>query len=146
MTEMITWSFGILSGIGVLMAGLGYGYGQFKKGNKNVDDETINSLQRQLDTIVKELNEVRKENKELVGLNNQLQGQLKTYKEIVSLQDPEFRASFSKMADSYESMQKELKCHYTDDNKRFNEIVVRLDKGVKRGKLQAGRIEGLENA
>jgi len=81
----------ILVGLGFLFAGIGYGYGQFKKGTKEVDNETIISLQRQLEILKKEILELRNENKKFIALNNQLQGQMKTYKEIVTLQDPEIK-------------------------------------------------------
>lgn len=96
--QLLTWIIGTFTGLGVLLAGLGYGYGQFKKGVKSVDVETIESLQTQLNTfrgemelLKKDNEELRKDNKELIAQNNKLQGQAETYKEIAQNQNPELK-------------------------------------------------------
>jgi FtsZ-binding cell division protein ZapB len=96
--QLLTWIIGTFTGLGVLLAGAGYGYGQFRKGTKTVDNETITSLQNQIDAFRSELEvvkrdnqELKRDNKELVAQNNQLTGQLTTYKEIATWQDPEMR-------------------------------------------------------
>jgi len=103
--QLLTWIIGTFTGLGVLLAGLGYGYGQFKKGVKAVDSETIDSLQVQLDTFKGEMTllkndneELRKDNKELVATNNKLQGQMETYKEIAQNQNPELKELLSVLA------------------------------------------------
>jgi predicted RNase H-like nuclease (RuvC/YqgF family) len=104
-TQMLTWIIGFFTGIGALLAGAGYGYGQFKKGVRSADEETIISLQNQIEAIRSEMDLIRTENKELkgdnkelVGQNNKLQGQLETYKEIAMGQDPEMREIMKTLA------------------------------------------------
>ena len=109
--QTLTWIIGSFTGLGVLLAGLGYGYGQFKKGVKSVDSETIESLQTQLDTFRGEMEllrrdneELRKDNKDLVATNNKLQGQMETYKEIAQNQNPELKQVLQALAETVPSL------------------------------------------
>jgi len=109
--QLLTWIIGTFTGLGVLLAGLGYGYGQFKKGVKGVDDETIVSLQNQINTfkgememLKKDNDELRQDNKELAALNNQLQGKMETYREIAQNQNPELKEVLSVLAKTIPSL------------------------------------------
>lgn len=98
--QILNWIIGSAAGAGILMAGLGYGYGQFKRGQQEVDEQTFKSLQRQLDTLKLEMTELKTENKDLAALNNQLQGQLVTYKEIALNQNPELKEVLRVLAET----------------------------------------------
>lgn len=142
LTEIITWSFGILSGLGVLSAGLGIGYGQFKKGMKGVDDETINSLQRQLTTLKIEMKERDEQFREVVAKSNRMEGQLITYKEIALNKNPEVLKVLqilSEILPKFISNVEYCKNHQL-------QLSEDVDKNIKKGKSNASQIQVLENA
>ena len=99
-SPVLTWLIGGAAGLGILLAGLGYGYGQFRRGVRESDNDTIASLERRVEDLTNEMTGLRDDNKELVAKNNQLQGQLQTYKEIATLQNPEFKEIIKKLAET----------------------------------------------
>lgn len=121
--------------------------GKNKQGSESIENykAVVDSQEVRIKQLEKDFETSKKNNKDLTAHINQLIGQNQTLKEMVALQDPEFREAFRKIADAYECMQRELKEHYKDDNTRFEAIIVRLDKGVVKGKSNARHIEALEN-
>ena len=99
-SPVLTWLIGGAAGLGILFVGLGYGYGQFMRGARESDNDTINSLERRVEDLTNEMTGLREDNKELIAKNNQLQGQLQTYKEIATLQNPEFKEVIKKLAET----------------------------------------------
>lgn len=132
--NILTWIIGTLTGLGVLLAGAGYGYGQFKKGKQDVDDETIQSYERQiqafqleLDSICKKQTKLEAENRELHAQVNQLIGENKSLRSVKP--DVSFQEALQltlKHLENIATTQKELREEFMDhakhDDDRFNEI------------------------
>lgn len=141
-SPILTWIIGSAVGIGVIVAGVGYGYGQFKKGTKNVDEETIISLQRQIKTFKEELDEVKANNKELEAKYNRAQGQLQTYKEIALNKNPEVLKVLQLLSEILPRLVGSVEYCQTHNKGLAEE----MNKNTKRNKSNELHIEALENA
>lgn len=102
--------FALLSGIGVLMAGLGFGYSQFKSGSGKAKDDLVETLEKQLQiekettkqlemektTLInshqEQLNTMRQELGKLQGLHQANEQKIKEYTELLQGRSPDQEA------------------------------------------------------
>jgi regulator of replication initiation timing len=134
---------GVATSAGIIVAGFGYGYGQFKKGQNQSDDETIASYERQIDAFRSELDNICKktealeiENKGLHAQMNQLIGENKALKEVVVKPDSEFKKTVEVILEELKVIAKHQEVlaqqqanarddflkHSENDDKRFKSI------------------------
>jgi len=139
----LTYVIGTATSIGVIVAGVGYGYGQFKKGKNQADDETIASYERQVeafraevDTLCKKTESLEGENKGLHAQVNQLIGENKALKEVVVKPDSEFKKTVEVILEELKVIAKHQEVlaqqqansredfldHSKNDDKRFKSI------------------------
>jgi stress response protein YsnF len=102
-----TTIFGTLAGVGVLTAGIGYGYAQFRTGANKAKDELVQTYKEQLEiekektkqmliereTLVQshqnQLNKLTQDVGRLQGLNEANEKKIKEYQEILQGRNPE---------------------------------------------------------
>ena len=103
---IITTIVGIFAGIGLLIAGIGYGYAQFRTGANKAKDELVETLEKQLEierektkqweaekqTLVAshqtQLNKLTQDVGKLQGLNEANEKKIKEYQDILQGRDP----------------------------------------------------------
>lgn len=127
MIQLLTWIIGTFTGLGVLLAGLGYGYGQFKKGQREVDTETISSYERTLEAVNRELGMVKNsnaklesDNKELHAQVNQLIGENKALRSVKP--DTMFQTAVQAILTEQKNLREDFIKHAELDDKRFSNI------------------------
>ena len=116
----------------------------------NSQDVRIKSLEDDMSTLTKNFEEYKiltlKEKKELEAQVNQLIGENKSLKDLMTYQDPQFRTDFSCMAEEVKQMRVDFKKHYEDDNRRFAEVVAVGTKNAKHIKEDNNKLDAISKA
>lgn len=141
--ETVSTLIGVFAGAGVLFAGVGFAYAQYKRGGSEADSKTIASLKEYIDTLEEKNKRLTEEKSQLINshqtqlteLNKAigvLQGrfdeqtrQLEIYKQLIQGRDPEHMQVLKEIKEALQRLDDKSE-NNQDRNKGIDEAASRV--------------------